>query len=83
MASILPFIPPGVFDDADTKAMGEAFDAACEALHAKDDPSVSFTLFHDVIAHRIVAAARDGERDVGRLRNIALAAFAKDTRGGE
>jgi hypothetical protein len=29
-ASILPFMPRGVFDDAATKVMGQAFDAACK-----------------------------------------------------
>ena len=33
MGSILPFLPRGVFDDAATKAMGEAFDEACTGLY--------------------------------------------------
>jgi hypothetical protein len=74
LASILPFIPPGVFDDAATKVMGEAFDTACEAL---DDPVQQPTVVYEVLARRIIAAARKGERDVGRLRNIALKAFAR------
>lgn len=76
VASILPFIPRGVFDDAATKAMGEAFDAACKALHDSGQP----TVVHEVIARRIVAAARKGERDVWRLRNAALEALAKTDR---
>ena len=30
VGSILPFVPRGVFDDATTRIMGEAFDAACK-----------------------------------------------------
>jgi hypothetical protein len=72
-ASILPFIPHRVFDDAATKFMGEAFDAACEALRDPGPP----TVVYEVLARRIIAAARKGERDVARLRNIALEAFAR------
>jgi len=69
-------IPRGVFDDAATKAIGEAFDTACEALHDGGQP----TVVYEVLARRIIAAARKGERDVGRLRNIALEAIARGKR---
>ncbi len=74
MGSILPFVPRGVFDDATTRIMGEAFDAACKELHDTGQPAV----VHEVMAKRIVAAARRGERDVTRLRNAALAALGKE-----
>jgi hypothetical protein len=70
-ASILQFIPRGVFDDAATKVMGEAFDAACKALHDTGQPHVVY----EVMARRIIAAARTGERDVTRLREAALMAL--------
>jgi hypothetical protein len=38
IASILQLMPRNVFDDAATKVMGEAFDAACGALHATGQP---------------------------------------------
>ena len=76
MASILQFIPRGVFNDAATQAMGQAFDAACKALHDKGQPSVVY----EVMARRIIAAARAGERDVLQLRNAALQALAKSSR---
>lgn len=41
VGSILPFLLRGVFDDAATKAMGEAFDAACKALHPIGQPQKS------------------------------------------
>jgi hypothetical protein len=71
VASILPFLPRGIFDDAATKAMGEAFDAACKALHDTGQP----TVVYEVLARRIIAAANKGERDVRRLRDTALIAF--------
>jgi hypothetical protein len=79
VASILPFIPRGVFDDAATKAMGEAFDAACKALHDTGQP----TVVYEVMARRIIAAARKGERDIWRLRRAALEALAKSNRAIE
>jgi hypothetical protein len=33
VASIIPFLPRGAFDDAATKAIGKAFDAACADLY--------------------------------------------------
>ena len=71
-ASILQFMPRGVFDDAATKVMGEAFDAACKALHDTGQPHV----LYEVMARRIIAAARTGVRDVARLSEAALMALA-------
>jgi hypothetical protein len=58
------------FDDAATSAMGEAFDRACASL--KDFGSAVPT----IIAERIIAAAKNGERDSDRLYEQALKAFA-------
>jgi hypothetical protein len=69
VASILPFIPRNVFDDVATRVMGEAFDAACKELHDTGQPE----LVHEIMAKRIIAAARKGERSVRRLSDIALA----------
>jgi hypothetical protein len=71
MASILSFIGKGVFDDATLRVMGEAFDAAYKELHDAGQP----LLVQEVIALRIIAAAHNGERNVTRLRDIALAAL--------
>jgi hypothetical protein len=68
VASIIAFIPRGVFDDAATTIMGQAFDAACKALHDTGQPAV----VHEVMARRIIAAARSGERDIGKLCAAAL-----------
>ena len=65
MVSILPFIKAEtVFDDAATRAMGDAFDAVCESLRDKGQPEVVY----EVIARRIIEAAKKGERDPERLR---------------
>jgi hypothetical protein len=46
------------------EAMAEAFDAACNEAGA--------TLSREVIADRIIAAARLGERNPSRLQEAAL-----------
>jgi len=58
------------FDDVATSAMGAAFDRACASL--KDYGSAVPT----IIAERIIAAAKNGERDSDRLYEQALKAFA-------
>ena len=76
MASILPFIKKSgtVFDDPATRILGEAFDAACKELHDKGQP----TIVYEVIARRIIDAARNGERDPVKLRNVGLAGLGFD-----
>ena len=71
MASILSFIAKGAFDDASLRVMGQAFDAACKELRDDGQPLI----VQEVIALRIIAAAHKGERNVTRLRDIALAAL--------
>ena len=76
VGSILPFIARSgaVFNDLATQVMGEAFDAACKELHDKGQP----TIVYEVIAKRIIDAAKKGERDPVRLRNAGLAALGFD-----
>ena len=80
MASILPFIQKAgaVFDDRATQIMGEAFDTACKDLHDTGQPPIVY----EVIAKRIINAAKNGERDRVRLRNAGLSAlgFNDDTK---
>ena len=74
MGWILPFIARSgavVFNDLATQVMGEAFDAACKELHDKGQP----TIVYEVIAKRIIDAAKRGERDIVRLRDAGLAAL--------
>jgi len=81
MASILPFLrKTGVaFDDHATKAIGDAFDAACIALHDTGQPKIVY----EVIAKRIIDAAKSDERDIGRLRDAGLAALGLRDDGGQ
>ena len=57
-----------------TAAMGEAYEAALKDLHDTGQPQI----VRDVIAERIVAAAKLGERDPVRLQEAALAGMPKD-----
>jgi hypothetical protein len=65
---IRPLTQPGAFDPEAIAAMTEAFDAACEKQSDMDQPEVA----REVIAGRIIAAARLGERDPARLLEAAL-----------
>jgi hypothetical protein len=51
--------------------MGEAFDAACGRLDGAGLPGV----VREIIAKRIIDAAKKGERNPIRLRDLALAAL--------
>jgi hypothetical protein len=66
---IRPFIGSGAFEPELIAAMSEAFEAACKELDEAGQPRVA----REVIAGRIIAAARLGERDPVRLRAAALA----------
>lgn len=67
--SVVPFDRfRNYFDDTITTLMGEAYQGACEALQGNQPEVV-----REVLAKRILHAARLGERDGGRLREIALA----------
>jgi hypothetical protein len=74
VSSILPFIRKTgtVFDDRVTQLMGEAFDNACRLLHDKGQPAIVY----EVIAKRIIDAAKAGERDLVRLRNAGLGSLS-------
>jgi hypothetical protein len=76
VASILPFIRlRSDFDDEATRIMGEAFDAACIEIRDTATLTLSHDVMIEVMAKRIIDAARKGERDPIRLRDIALAAL--------
>ena len=69
---ILPFrnSHDGSFDPETTHLMGRAFDAACALFTnlSKND--------QELVADRILAEVRSGERDPVRLRNAGMAALA-------
>jgi hypothetical protein len=60
--------------DEATRLMGEAFDAVCKDLHDTGQPA----LVREIIANRIIKAAKKGERDPVRLRHTGLAALGYD-----
>ena len=62
------------FDDAATLAMGEAFDQACKSFRNLG------SAVPEIIANRIIAAAKNGERDPARLYEQALKVFGIDDR---
>jgi hypothetical protein len=66
---IRPFVRSGAFEPEVIAVMSEAFEAACKELDESGQPRVA----REVIAGRIIAAARIGERDPVRLRAAALA----------
>jgi hypothetical protein len=57
------------FDDGATSAMGEAFDRACKVVR-RYGPTV-----REMIAKRIIDAAKNGERNPIRLQEQALIPF--------
>jgi hypothetical protein len=63
-----PYFPTAAFDPDMTHIMGQAFDRACQGLYDVGQPDI----VKEVIASRIIDAARDGERDPGRLCRLAL-----------
>jgi hypothetical protein len=60
------------FDDAATSAMGEAFDQACKSLRNLG------SAVPEIIANRIIAAAKNDERDPARFYEQALKVFGMD-----
>jgi hypothetical protein len=66
---IRPFIRTGAFEPEVVAAMTEAFEAACKELDEAGQPKMA----REVIAGRIIAAAKLGERDAARLLAAALA----------
>src|SRR6266446_3396000 len=69
----------GVFDADDMQILVFAFDKAWEAVQASGViyPNDKVELVRAILAKHIIAAAKDGERDYGRLRDGALLALAQ------
>jgi hypothetical protein len=68
-----------VFDAEDMQILGAAFDKAWEAVQASGViyPEDKVELVRAILAKHIIAAAKGGERDHGRLRDGALIALAQ------
>jgi hypothetical protein len=63
-----------VFDDKAVRAMGAAFDQACSSLRH----FAHFDRVHELVAKRIIEAAKNGERDPIRLHWQAVMGFSID-----
>jgi hypothetical protein len=66
--AIRSFVEPGAFDPEAIAAMSEALEAALKKLGDTGQPEV----VREIIAGRIIAAAKLGERDPTRLLEAAL-----------
>jgi hypothetical protein len=71
MASIVPFISNAVFEQADIQVMSDAYDRAIEDIYSFGRPNKTVEA---IIATRIIALTKGGERDPDRLCERALAA---------
>ena len=69
----------GVFDPDDMRILVAAFDKAWEAVQASGViyPEDKVELVRAILAKHIISAAKDGEREHGRLRDGALLALAQ------
>jgi hypothetical protein len=63
-----------VFDDKAVRAMGAAFDQACRSLRH----FAHFDRVHELVAKRIIEAAKNGEHDPIRLHWQAVMGFSFD-----
>ena len=63
-----------VFDDKAVRAMGAAFDQACRSLRH----FAHFDRVPELVAKRIIEAAKNGERDPIRLHWQAVMGFSLD-----
>ncbi len=71
MAAALSLVRDAVFGPDDSRAMGAAFEKACQTLRGGGQPDIA----KESIAKRIIALAQEGERDPDRLCEHTLAAI--------
>jgi hypothetical protein len=71
---VIPIVEGGSFDAEMTRTMGQVFDQACSSL--RDFGSA--VLVREIIARRIIEAAKNGERDPARLYEQALRVVSID-----
>jgi hypothetical protein len=77
---------PGVFDPGEIRILVAAFDKAWESVQASGaifDTDAKTELARAMLAKHIIEAAKQGERDQGRLRDGALVSLAKSNRRSE
>jgi hypothetical protein len=79
MADILHLFKTGAFDPETVKTLCEAYDKCRKALHDTGQPEI----VKEVLALRIIALAKQGERDPERLCDGALAALGDKPASGK
>jgi hypothetical protein len=67
----LPFEPGPPFDAEITHVIADTYTQICKHLQDKGQPEI----VREVIAERIINAAKTGGRDPARLRDIVLESF--------
>jgi hypothetical protein len=63
------------FDPETVKTLATALDQAWEIIERKRNITAGKENARKVLAHHVIVAANTGERDVTRLREMAIAAF--------
>jgi hypothetical protein len=71
MAAAPSLVRGAVFGPDDTRAMGAAFEKACQTFRGGGQPDIA----KEIIAKRIIALAQEGELDPDRLCERTLAAI--------
>jgi len=71
VSAIIPFLNGQSFEPELTKIMGDAYDLARKELHDRGQP----VIVQEILASRIIALARTGERDPAQICNQALSAL--------
>jgi hypothetical protein len=77
MSNIIDLFKTTAFDPESVKLLCEAYDKACSSLHDTGQPYI----VREVIASRIIAMAKQGERDPDRL--CAYAVMGLDFKAAE
>ena len=71
MSKVVPLFEKTDFDPETVNVLALAYEKARKSLHDKGQPA----LVQEIIAARIIAAAKTGERDPDRLCESALVAL--------
>ena len=72
LMTIVPFLRHNVFEPSDIQAMSTALDDVCKILHVADAAG------KERVAKKIIAFARQGQRDAALLRDRMLREIVAD-----
>lgn len=71
MADVVGSFHEAAFDSADIEILARAYELARKSLHDKGQPD----MIQQIIAQRIISAAKSGQRDPHKLCEFALVAL--------